>query len=460
MPEYNVKPSNISVGKIIKWVLLGLAVIVAISSFNGLIGHNDNQNWQIVQSLRGNLEVVHSGGYYFKNFGNVWTYPKYVQLDYTQERTKDYPDDESISVTFNDGGNAAMSTIMRVGLPTNDAQCISFHQQLPDKNGDHYELRKAIKAHLTNCLKSTGPLMSASEHQTARKAEYAQIVQEQMRLGLYEMKRVERVLKDQFDAKGNPITVFATEIITDPKGVPVVSQHSPLTELGIEIKQLSVTGTDYDEQTKKQFQVKKEAFLAGETSKAQREKEVQQRLMVVEKGLREKAEIEAESNKTLAAATIQANQQKLVAETNATQEKIVAETEAAKKVAVALQTKVTAETAAAQEKAVAELQASQRLEVAKLDRMAAEQNAAKQVALAEAQKKSLELAGAISEKDRVLAQISADRDVQVAAQLAKIAVPSVVIGGQGTTGGTSDNGQGITSQLINMQLLKSMNIVK
>lgn len=447
---------NISLFSMIKYVVFAVVALIILFGSFGSWGHNDNQNWQIVQYPSGTIKVVDGGGYYMKYWGTVWTYPKYVQLEYTVEKSADSPNDDSVQVTFNDGGTAQMSTMIRVETPVKESQRLAFHQQLPDTTGQHLALRSSIKAHLINCLKSTGPLMSASEHQTARKAEYTQIVQEQLSQGLFEMKRVERILKDQTDAKGNPITVYATEVILDKTLLPMVSQASPLAELGIEIKQFSVTGTEYDPQTKAQFATKKDAFLAAENSKAQREKEVQQRLMVVEKGLREKAEIEAESNKKLAAATIQANQEKLVAETAANQEKIVAETNAARLVAVALQTKVTAETAANQEKVVAELQASQRLEVAKLDRQAAEQTAAKQIALAEAQKKSLELAGAISEHDRVLAQISADRDVAVSANLARINVPSVVIAG----GEKGTNEQAVTQQLMNMNMLKSMGVLK
>ncbi len=173
--------------------------------------------------------------------------------------------------------------------------------------------------------------------------------------------------------------------------------------------------------------------------------------MVEEKGRRQKAEIEAKSNQELAAATISANQSKLVAET-----------EAAKLVAVALQTKQEMETKANQEKSVAEIAAArqvavalltkqeaetkalQQLEVAKLERQAAEENARKQIALATAQKESLALGGAISEKDRVLAEIARDQAIGVARELSKIAVPSTVFNGassgpNGSSGSSMDN---------------------
>ena len=428
---------------IVKVVLSVIALIMAISFFNGAFGHNDNHNWQIVQYPNGTQKIISDGGWYVKYWGNTWEYPKYMQLDYSEEKSERSPNDDSVRVTFNDGGSAQFSSVIRIETPSSDAQRILFHQQLTASGKDYYAVRSSIKAHLINCLKATGPLMSASEHQTARKSEFTQVVEEQLNMGMFEFRRVERTLKDQFDAKGVPITIFATEVILDSQSKPKIAQKSPLTDLGITIKQFSVTGTTYDPQTIQQFSVKKEAFLAAENSKAQREQEVQRRLMVLEKGLREKAEIEAEANKTAAAAQIKAEQEKRVAELTAQQEKNVAETNSAKLVAVAVLTKQEAETKAAQE-----------LAVATLNRQAAEETAKQQIVLANARKDSLALGGAISERDRVLAEIAAERDVKVAEALAKVSVPSTII-----TGGSDGKGTNVQENLINLTLLKSMGVI-
>jgi len=434
----------------IPFKLIGVIVVLVVGllAISGLTGKNNDQDWQVKQSLGGEVEIVSKPGYYYKGFSTVWTYPKYIQFEYLE---KDARGDESVSVIFNDGSSAKFSTMIRIATPISDTERRNFHQQF---KADEEAIARAIRSHLINCLRSTGPLMSASEHQTARKAEFNQVVQDQLSAGLYEMKRVNKKLEGQVDAKGEAVTVLATEILTEKdSGKPLVSQRSPLAELGVKVVQFSVLDSPYDARAMEQFAIKKDAFLSAEGSKAQREKEVQQRLMVIEKGLREKAEIEAESNKQLAAATIKANQEKLVAETLANQEKIVAETQAAKLVAVATQTKLEAETKANQEKQVAETRAAQEFEVAKLQRQAAEENAKKQIVLADAQKKSLELGGAISERDRVLAEIAANRDVQVADKLSKIATPSIVFNGGGA------NGSSMTENLVNIRLLEASGLL-
>lgn len=442
-------PNNSSgIPTIFKVVGAFAILLVGFLTLHGLTGKNNDQDWQVKQSLSGDVEIISKPGYYWKGFSTVWTYEKYLQFEYTE---KDNRGDETVSVIFNDGSSAKFSTMIRVATPSSDEARRKFHQQF---KADDAAVARAIRAHLINCLRSTGPLMSASEHQTARKAEYNQYVQEQLTAGLYEMRRINKTLEGQVDANGKPITVLATEIVVGSNGKPVVSQPSPLTELDVKVIQFSVIDSPYDAEAMKQFSIKKAAFLSAEGSKAQREQEVQQTLMVQQRGLREKAEIEAESNKALAAATIKANQESTVAQTKATQEKVVAETEAAKLVAVALQTKAAAETAAEQKKAVAKLNAQQEYEVAQLERQAAEENAKKEITLADAKKQSLLLGGAISERDRVLAEIQAKRDIGVAEQLSRIATPSTVINGGSGAGNTDGN-----NNLLNLVLLKSMGVI-
>jgi hypothetical protein len=68
----------------------------------------------------------------------------------------------------------------------------------------------------------------------------------------------------------------------------------------------------------------------------------------------------------------------------------------------------------------------------------------------------LQKAGAITEKERILAQIQAGRDVGVAKELANIKVPTVVMGGGSGPAGSSSN---MTQDLINITLLKSMGVL-
>lgn len=453
---------GMSLSSIIKLAIGGITLLVALVAGFWLVGSNNDQSWQILQYVSGDVRVVDTPGYYNTYFGRVTEYPRNFQVEYDKEL--------AFSVTFNDASTAKMAAMVRFSAPNTVDAKREFHRQF---GGNMRNVEAAVWAHLSNAIKASGPIMSSSEHQSARQSEFNQLVYEQLNHGLFETRKIQKTLHDQFDDKGKPITVFATEVVLDEKGNPRIANESPLRKLGLTVTQFSITHTEYDEMTRNQFAAKKGAFLAAENSKAQREKEVQERLMVEEKGRREKAEAEAKALKLKAEEVINAQREKEVAELNAQREKTVAETNAARELAVSQLTKEQAEVKANQEKTVAQIAAAklvavaletkkqaetkalQDLEVAKLDRQAAEENAAKQIALAKAQEESLKIAGAISERDRVLAEISKEQAIGVARELSKIQAPSNVISG-GNSGGDKSSST-IMDNLISVTLMERLN---
>lgn len=420
-------------------------LIGAILCF-GMIGYNNTHEWQIYQSVSGHVSVVDTPGYYWKGFGTVWTYPRSTQYYYSASEEEGEVKDQSIRVTFNDGGTAQISSFVKIQLPPKADHRLRLHQ---DYGGNLENIRAAIRAHLTNCVKSTGPMMSASENQAARKAEFNQTVEEQLAEGLFKMRRTTIELDEVaeivegVDAEGKKVVkekkavVQATEII-EKDGAPIVVQTSPLKLYGVSIIQFSVTNTDYDPKTREQFAAKKEAYLAAERAKAQRQEETQQRLMIIEKGLRQVAETEAAANLEKKKATVEADKLREVAIIDK-QRAVVA---AQQKVEVAAQEKQEADT----RKLIAAVQA----ETAELNKKAT-------ISAAEAKQQEIEIAGGLAEKDRVLAEIKAERDAKVAASLANVKVPGVVIIG-GSANGESAS-ESMTDTLMNLLLLKSTGII-
>jgi hypothetical protein len=420
-------------------VVLGL-IVASVVTF-GMVGHNNSTNFQILQGINGSVTVVDRAGYYWKGFGTVWTYPRVMEARY--ENTHDKTTDQSIRVTFNDSGNADIGAYARIQLPATTEKRLLLHQ---DFQGNPENIKSAIRAHLINCVKASGPVMSASENQSSRKAEFNQIVEEQLVKGLFKMRRTTIELDDLseieevgIDAQGNKITkekkarVQATEIVLDKDGKSIIVQVSPLLHYELVINQFSITETEYDEATLRQFAAKKESYLNAEKSKAQRQEEVQQRLMVEEKGRRLVAEIQAEENQKKERALIQAQQAAEVAVI----EKDRAVTAAKQRVEVAGQLQQESEAL----RKVADIKA----QTAELDKKAT-------ISAAEAQQKAIELGGGISEEKRVLAEIQAKRDADVAKALAGVSVPQTVV-----SSGSGGDGQG---NLLNLALLKYMGVIK
>jgi hypothetical protein len=412
-------------------IIACVAVIGGAIIFTSALGVCDAQEWIVVQPLWGDTYVQEDPGPYIKGFAKTWAYPRNIEFRYNDDPSDGDKAIESIGVTFNDGGTADISTYIRVQTPLTETNRLAFHQQF---GGIKDNIKASIKSFMIDCMKSTAPLMSASENQSARKSEFRQLVLNQMTNGLYDMNLEEVVKKDSTDTTGQEITLYKTTIrLAD--GKPIITTTSPITDkFKMEVTQFSVTATEYDPATKKQFAAKKEAYLGAEMAKASRSKEVQERLMIIEKGLREAAEAEAKGN---------------VAKTTAV---IAAELKAE----VMLQTKIEAETKAQMALSVAETDKATLLmaEAAKFEQAViaaatALEDKKAMIAIAEGKKEAIELSGEITELEEAQIRAEVDKVRAIADALRDINVPSTMI----VTGG--EGGGNVTDQLINIKLLES-----
>ncbi|MCD6436476.1 MAG: hypothetical protein J7L15_08890 [Clostridiales bacterium] len=418
---------------IVLCVVAVFSLITGVFVVKAAMGVCDAQEWIVVQPIMGDVRIQENPGPYWKGFAKTWAYARNIEFRYNDDPKDGDEEDERIDVTFNDGGMAKIGTYIRLQTPLVQADRISFHEQF---GGIHDNVKASIKSFMIDCMKSTAPLMSASENQSARKSEFRQLVLDQMKKGLYDMNLEEVVKKDTTDVTGEAITLFKTSIrLVD--GKPIITTESPITKrFKMEVVQFSVTGTNYDPATLEQFSAKKELFLGAEQAKAQRSKEVQERLMIEEKGKREKAEAEAAANVIMATAVIAAEQ----------------------KANVALQTKIEAETKAAQMLSVAELDKATLLmaesaiyEQAEIKARTALKLKEAMIATAEGKKQAIELSGDITELEQAMIDAEVEKARVVAEALSQIKVPStMIINGSANEGGTS-----VTEHLINIKLMES-----
>lgn len=410
--------------QIVSLIVAGILAIIVGFVIYLACGICDAQEKIVVQPLWGKVRVQTDPGPYWKGFAKTWAYPRNIEFRYNDDPDDGEKAKESTRVTFNDGGTAQISTYIRLQLPVEDDDMIAFHQQF-GANEDN--IKASVKSFMIDCLKSTAPLMSASENQSARKSEFRQTVLNQLQNGLYEMAVEKEEMKDLTDETGQEITIFKTSILRDADGRPIITAKSPLTEkFKMEVTQFSVTGTEYDDETMLQFAAKKKAFLGAEQAKAERGQQVQERLMIVEKGLREKAEAEAAANVLKATAVIAAEQ----------------------KAEVALQTKIEAETVAEQALSVAEI-AKQEAQV-KFETAAIDANAI--IVLAKAEEEKIRLAGAITELEQMTIDAKVLMNEQMAKAIQEIKSPGVVM-----LGGANDGSDGgWTKTLVQLKMMKDI----
>lgn len=448
-------------GRIVIVVLLFLIIFGS-----GMIGFNSVPNWQVVQYPWGKVEIRDRPGVYIKWFAKVTTYPRVIEVEASPLPTETSPDDDSVLLRFNDGGRANISWLARVSLPTDEDGRRQFHRQFV---GQVDNARDAIRSYLRNIITQTGPIMSSSEHQSARKAEFWRVINAQFSEGFFKMRRVERKtesgISDLLAAKAkdgelpDPIaeelggegkakdniltelksseTVVAAEIVLDENGEPVIAKESPLDKYGMHPLQFSITLSEYDSSTQGQFRAKKQDYLQAEKSKAAAIEFAQSTLLRQAQGDREITEREWEGRVEQAEVRIGAELKKEVEEINK------------ERLSVQAETKVLIREENLKEEEFRQQIAGINAEIAGVTK---EMETVK----ADAREQELELAGAISVHDQTLLEIAAQEDEQIAEAMSKIQVPDVVILGKDAF--NPNEGTALEQALPSFRLLKLFGI--
>lgn len=417
-------------------VMSGLVVLLLLGSLPRLVQWNSDENFQIIEFPNGEVTVIDTAGFHMQWFGEVFEYPRYMDIYLSAKDDEGTETDKSIQVTFNDGGWGNTSNFLKVQLPITDQDRIAMHRHFGD--GEEKDVEAAIGHHLMNSLKNTGPLMSASEHQAQRKSEYYQVVYEQLQNGLYVMERVEQTVDRGSTTKAGASDddhTFVTKIKRDKDGTPMVAAASPFQEYKFSVKAYSLTGTEYDDETKRQISAKRESYQQAEQAKAATVNEQQKLLEVIEKGKLAVAGIEAEENKL--------QKQELVA---AQQVQDVAQIKQRETVTTAEQAVAVAGETLKKTKTDVEISAI-KVEQAKAE-------AAELVATSEATAAKLEQGGALSERDQVMAQYRQRRTAALTQAISKIPAPKTVILGGNGQGENGNAGQ--TDTLMQLFMLKQL----
>lgn len=419
-----------------------LGIIIVACSVPLMVQWNNEEHYQIIEYPNGDITVIDTTGFHFQAFGQVFTYPRYVDayLSKTGDESSKHKSrhvDTSVRVTFNDGGWGFMSNHLKFQMPVTTEKRIELHRHFGE--GGEEAIREAIEHHLINCLKNTGPLMSGSEHQSQRKAEFYQVVSDQLTKGLYTMERVKQKIErnDRIEGFGDDQDVqYITRIKRDTNGQAVLSAPSPLAEYGITLVQYNQTDTIYDKDTETQINAKRNSYQLAEQAKAGVEKEHQKLQEVIEKGRLAVANVEAEQQKTKKGILVNAQKDLDVKGIKQREEVTIAE----------------------QAVAVAEenlKQVKTELETSKVSVKIAEAEAKALVALSEATRAKVDQGGALSEREKMFAEMRMKRNSAIAKSIADIPSPRTVIVGEGKSG-PGGSGSSTNETLMNLIMLEQL----
>lgn len=423
------------------WTIGALVIVAGVLMFRAIdmVEWVGDEEWATFTFLNGNVEVVDTPGWHMQWFGEVRHYPRYVDAYYSRATDEGGKEDHSIRVTFNDGGWGHTSHHIRFALPTDRENRMKLDQHFGGREEPVEAIKRTILAHLTTCAKNSGPLMSASEHQSEGRSRYYQIVDEQLRKGLYEMVRVreERDPKRELTLSSKEI-VYVTKIERDADDSPIIDAPSPLSEYSFDVAQYNQTDVDYDEDTLALIDAKRDSYQKAEQARAATIKEQQKLREAEAQGKLNVADVEATENQKKKTATVAAEKELEQAKINQEEEVVIA----SQMVAVAEQ----------------ELAKTQKdLEIAKVLLETAKHEAEERIALAEAKQQQLQRGGELAEEDKVRAELIQRRNAAVAKFISQMPAPKYLIlgdGGEGAPGQPSSGGG--QDPLMKLMMLKML----
>lgn len=361
--------------------VVGLLLLVSVG--REIVGTNDAGYYQVKQAaVTGSLSVIENPGAYMKLFSTVTTYHvSDVYYFSKSEAGQADADADPIKVRFNDGGTAEVSGMIKFRLPSDPEKQLRIHRDFKNYRAIKHDLMRQVVA---EALMQTAPLMKAEDSYSTRRSEFTDLAEDQVVDGIFET--VSKEFKDK-DAEGNEFVEKEVNVAKDAKGLPLIRKISPLKQYGIEVIQFVIKDIDFDQTIDALIAKKKEAEQQKVVAKANAEKAKQDA-------------ITARAQGDARIATEKANQ----------------DVEKIKEVTIA----------------------QKEFEVAQLKRKQAEQDAQAQIttgkALAEVNRLKVQAGLTPLEK----ATIAKETAIGVAAELAKVQFPSMMVIGGGGNKGAAD----------------------
>ena len=374
-----MKQSETNLKPVIAAVSVVIAVILAILISSVFLHSNSVQNFQVIQSVSGEVDVRSDGGYYFRFFPRIWTYPKVSTVFFSNEKAES-KDNDGVQVRFSNKGEGDVSCQVVYRLYTDAETIKKMHTYA---GGDIDVVDNLVLSKLKDIAMTCASNITSSQAIEDRES-------------------------------------FAAHIREKFVG------NKELLDAGIQIEQFSITKINFDEITSNLFQAQQRADLQKKTAEAEKTNLQMQKERTV-----------AEYEQQIAASKGAAEVEKIKAVTDAERQKELAEIDAQQKVAVAELEKQRATVEANKKLEVAEIQRKE--EAAKLEviRIQAEQK----VAEAKAKEQEIKLSGAMTEQERVRLEIDKETKIGVATAWAKgistMKLPeTMLIGAPGSEGGS------------------------
>lgn len=306
--------------KLLGIAALGVAIIGAgtyASNWHNL----DNGERAVARDFFGNTKVIYKAGPFFNFMGDVETYPDFMGLDFTTMPSREgvggtisaeqLPPDDAVtdytyapSVKYNEGGIGWVKGTVQFALPEDPEKMLDLHKKFRTASN----LQTTLMLRTTEeALQFTAGLMSSQEAYMTHRTQFRSYAKDQLDNGIYATKLV---AKETMGADGKTKTEQLPEIIIGDNGKPVRADVSPIDNYGITLTQFTIKDWDFEQKTKDQIALKRDAENAVITSKARTAEAEQARLEAIALAARDKARAQGRAEVVKAREVVNAERKK------------------------------------------------------------------------------------------------------------------------------------------------------
>ena len=325
---------------------IGLGIILLVGGWvmgNNLVENVPAGYIAVIQSpISGQLTVHTEPGLKMQNFGSVTLYPRSGTFSFEQpvdpndkSSQQHYrpSEDNSLKITFNDGGEAWVSGSIRYDYPLDAEQITVLHKMFSNHTN---VLNGLIRTTVERSVYMSGPLMTSIDSFMSRRADLPKIIEDQARNGLYEVVTREITIEDEFTKERK--TIRQADPVKDtaaPNGLRR-QEESLLSRYGLNLSNFTVNNISYSQQVQQRVDALFNAASDIQIATLNAKKAEQDRRTAEEKGRADAtiaewrakattAEETENARKIAAVQTIEANRDKDVSVIAANRDREVAE---------------------------------------------------------------------------------------------------------------------------------------
>lgn len=313
--------------------ILGIGALTLSIIGAGIYASNwhslDNGERAVARNFWGATKVIFEPGPFFNFMGDVEIYPDYMGLDFTTTPSHDnskagkLPADTEIvdytyapAVKYNEGGIGWVKGNVQFALPGDADKMLSLHKKFKTSSN----LQTSLMLRTTEeALQFTAGLMSSQEAYMTHRTQFRSYAKDQLDNGLYAIKltKVTTMGPDgEEQTQELPKPIFDKET-----GKPLRADTSPIDIYGIKLTQFNIKDWDFEQKTKDQIALKRDAENEVITSKARTAKAEQEKLEAEALADKNKAVAKGKAEVIKTRDTVNAERQKELAIINA--EKLV-----------------------------------------------------------------------------------------------------------------------------------------